>query len=234
MRICILETDTYEDLPLDEHQSISEMFRSWLQPSLPEADWTSVAVHSGERLPAPDEFQGYLITGSRHGVYDELPWMSPLVEFIHQLRVSETPVAGICFGHQIMAHAFGGRVEKSERGWVLGAETYGDHTAFAMHQDQVLELPSGAAHVTGSPRCGIARIEYDFPAMSVQYHPEFSAAFMESLLDLYENDEIHPALIEAARATLENQTHVDHIADEFARFFRAHQRRPGLRPPGAA
>ena len=122
--------------------------------------------------------------------------------------------------------AHGARVEKSELGWVLGAETYGDHTAFAMHQDQVLELPSGAANVMSSPRCKIARIDYDFPAMSVQYHPEFSAAFMESLLELYETGEIHPELIEKARATLGTQTHVDRIAEEFARFFRSHRRNP--------
>lgn len=224
MRICILETDTYADLPLDHHESISEMFRSWLHPSLPEADWTSVAVYSGEKLPAPDEFQGYLITGSRHGVYDELPWMPPLTKFIRELKRSKTPVAGICFGHQIMAHAYGARVEKSGLGWVLGTETYGGHTAFAMHQDQVLDIPTGAARATGSPRCTVARIEYDFPAMSVQYHPEFSAAFMECLLDLYETGEIHPRLIEEARATLGNHTHTEQIADEFARFFRSHQR----------
>lgn len=202
------------------------MFRSWLSPSFPEAEWTSIPVHSGAELPAPEEFQGYLITGSRHGVYDELPWMPSLVEFIRQLKTAATPVAGICFGHQIMAHAHGARVEKSKLGWVLGAESYGDHTAFAMHQDQVLEIPPGAAKVTGSPRCDFARIEYDFPALSVQYHPEFSAAFMESLLDLYDTGEIHPKLIEEARATLGNQTHVEHIADEFARFFRSHKRNP--------
>ena len=223
MRICILETDTYEDLPLDDHGSISEMFRSWLSPSFPEAEWTSIPVYSGAELPATNEFQGYLITGSRYGVYDDLPWMPPLVEFIRQLKTAATPVVGICFGHQIMAYAYGARVEKSELGWVLGAETYGKHTAFAMHQDQVLEVPSGAANVISSPRCKIARIDYDFPAISVQYHPEFSSAFMESLLDLYETDEIHPTLVEDARATLGNQTHVEHIADEFARFFRSHQ-----------
>jgi len=226
MRVCILETDTYADLPLDDHQSISEMFRTWLSPSLPEAEWTSIAVHSGERLPAPDDFAGYLITGSRHGVYDELPWMPPLTEFICQLRVSKTPVAGICFGHQIMAHAYGARVEKSEAGWVLGAETYGDLTAFAMHQDQVVETPSGAAKIIASPRCAIAKIEYDFPALSVQYHPEFSREFMERLLDLYETGEIHPELVDETQATLRNQTHVEHIADEFARFFRCHQTNP--------
>ncbi|MFK7940728.1 MAG: type 1 glutamine amidotransferase [Roseovarius sp.] len=224
MRICILETDTYADLPFDEAETISEMFQSWLSPSLSEAKWSSVAVHDGEALPDPQLYQGYLITGSRYGVYDDLPWMAPLSEFIRDLKTLEIPVIGVCFGHQIMAHAFGGRVEKSDAGWVLGAETYGDQTAFAMHQDQVLDVPPCASTVVGSARCGIAQIEYEFPAMSVQYHPEFSAAFMASLLDLYGNDEIHPKLIEAARATLRDQTHVESIADDFAQFFRAHQR----------
>ena len=113
MRICILETDTYADLPFDEFETISEMFQSWLAPSLSEASWSSVAVHEGEPLPDPEIYQGYLITGSRYGVYDDLPWMAPLSEFIRDLKTQEIPVIGVCFGHQIMAHAYGGRVQKS-------------------------------------------------------------------------------------------------------------------------
>lgn len=226
MRICILETDTYADLPFEEFETISGMFQSWLGPVLHEAEWTSIAVYDGAPLPNPDDYQGYLITGSRYGVYDELPWMAPLSDFIRDIGARQIPVIGICFGHQIMAHAFGGRVEKSDAGWVIGAQSYGDQTAFAMHQDQVLEAPSSAAKVTAAPGCPIARIEYDFPAISVQYHPEFSAAFMEGLLDLYETDDgIQPELIEAARKSLGDNTHVDTIAEGFAQFFRAHQRK---------
>lgn len=223
MRLCILEADTLSDLELDEHGTVSEMFQTWLGPALEDADWSSVAVHSGESLPDPDAFQSYLITGSRFGVYDETPWMDALTDFIRRLRDLHIPVAGFCFGHQVMAHAYGARVEKYAGGWVLGAETYGSQTAFAMHQDQVLEIPPGAAKVLGSARCEIARIEYEFPAMSVQYHPEFSAGFMEGLLDLYGTGKIDADLIEAARASLETQTHVTSVAEDFAAFFRSHR-----------
>ena len=221
MRLCLLETDTYDDLLHSDHGSMSEMFVAWLGPALPEAEWHRVAVHEGEPLPHPNAYDGYLITGSRYGVYDNLPWMAPLAQFITLLKDAQLPVGGICFGHQIMAHAYGARVEKSAAGWVLGAETYDDRTAFAMHQDQVLEIPPGANKITSSDRCAIARIEYDFPSLSVQYHPEFTAGFMAYLLDLYANGEIHPDLIETASASLEDQIHEQHIAQDFAKFFRA-------------
>ncbi|SLN09559.1 GMP synthase [glutamine-hydrolyzing] [Roseovarius litorisediminis] len=224
MRLCILETDTYDDLEQNAHGSISEMFTIWLGPALPEAEWSSVAVHAGESLPDPGANDGYLITGSRYGVYDNLPWMTPLVGFINQLKDLQVPLCGICFGHQIMAHAYGALVEKSPGGWVLGAQAYDGHTAFAMHQDQVLEIPPGARKVTSSDRCLIARIEYDFPSLSLQYHPEFKAGFMEYLLDLYGNDQIDPELIEAARASLDVPIHDTLIAEDVAKLFRSHLR----------
>ena len=223
MRICILETDTYEDLPLDEHQSISEMFRSWLQPSLPEADWTSVAVHSGERLPAPDEFQGYLITGSRHGVYDELPWMSPLVEFIHQLRVSETPVAGICFGHQIMADVYGGKAEKAEIGNVVGARgfDYGGACvdAFVWHQDQVTQRPQGARVLAGNAFCENAILAYGDTIWTVQPHPEYGADFIRGLIRTRGPGVVPDDQLRLADETLDGPVANDQMADHMAAFF---------------
>lgn len=222
MQICIIETDTYADYPLAQFPDTAQMFQEWLDPALPEATWASRAVHSGDALPRPEDYDGYLITGSRYGVYDALPWMAPLAQFIRDLKVRDIPVAGVCFGHQIIAHAHGARVEKSKHGWVVGTETYGDLTAFAMHQDQVLDTPKGAARVLSSARCQFARIDYAFPALSVQYHPEFSPAFMARLLDVCEGEEIDRELTEAARGTLEHPLDVTAIAEDFARFFRTH------------
>lgn len=220
MRLCVLETDTNSDTDLRKHGSISEQFHAWLSPALPEAEWTSIAVHDGAALPAPEAHDAYLITGSRHGVYDALPWMGPLTAFIQTLRETGIPLGGICFGHQIMAHAYGARVEKSDQGWILGAQTYDGNTAFAMHQDQVLDVPQGANAVTAAPKCGIARLGYDFSALSVQYHPEFTREFMEELLNMYGNGEIDETLIAQARASLDAPLHVDRIAHDFAAFFR--------------
>lgn len=226
MRLCILETDINDDPGLEMHGSYPAMFRTWLAPALPEAEFHNLPVHAGSPLPAPQDYDAYLVTGSRHGVYDDLPWIAPLAEFLRQLKTKDIPVAGICFGHQIMAQAFGARVEKSAHGWVIGAQTYDGKTAFAMHQDQVLEVPRGAAEITASPHCAIARIAYEFPALSVQYHPEFTRDFMQALLDIYGAQHIAPARVAAARATLDDQTHVTQIARDFAAFFRAHVTQP--------
>ena len=221
MHLCILEADTNSDPGLIDHGSMPEQFKTWLEPALPEARWSSVAVHAGESLPDPRDYDAYLITGSRYGVYDDLHWIEPLASFVGSLGLYDIPVGGICFGHQIIAKAHGARVEKSENGWVLGAESYDGQTAFAMHQDQVLSMPDGAGTIVSSDRCPVARIEYAFPALSVQYHPEFTADFMETLLDMYA-DQIDKDRVASARRSLQADLHTDTIAAQFAEFFRKH------------
>ncbi|MBE7220829.1 MAG: type 1 glutamine amidotransferase, partial [Caulobacteraceae bacterium] len=108
-----------------------------------------------EELPArPGDHPAYVITGSAAGVYDPLPWIAPLKDFIRRAN-GRAKLLGICFGHQIMAEALGGRVEKSAKGWGLGLHGYEivSPTAFmgamppariavaASHQDQVVEAP---------------------------------------------------------------------------------------------
>lgn len=220
MRICVLETDIPTDEMKAEHGDFPDMFEAWMSPAMPDATWDRVAVHAGADLPQAERFDGYMITGCRDGVYDEMPWMGPMATFLRHLRDAQIPVGGICFGHQIMAHAYGARVEKSAGGWVLGAETYDDLTAFAMHQDQVQSAPEGMRDMTGSARCPIGRIAYDFPALSVQYHPEFTAPFMQTLFDHYGGTHIDKSLTDAAARTLTQPTHVDDVARDFAEMFR--------------
>ncbi|OAO07103.1 hypothetical protein A8B76_02015 [Roseovarius indicus] len=224
MRICILETDIPPDEMKAEHGDFADMFEVWLAPAMPWATWSRIAVYGGEDLPEPESFDGYMITGCRHGVYDDLPWMAPMAVFLRRLRDARVPVGGVCFGHQIMAHAFGASVEKSAGGWVLGAETYEGRTAFAMHQDQVQTVPEGAREVIGSDRCRIGRVVYDFPGLSVQYHPEFTPAFMADLLAHYGGTRIEPALTGTAARTLSDKLHVGDIARDFAAMFEAARR----------
>ena len=84
----------------------------------------SVSVVRGERPASALDFDGWLITGSRHGVYDDLFWMPPLQDFIRELADQQIPLVGICFGHQIIAEALGGRVVKSDRGWGVRLHRY--------------------------------------------------------------------------------------------------------------
>jgi len=151
-------------------------------------------VQAGQ-LPT-DGHDAVLITGSPAGVYDPLPWIEPLMEFIR--RATGRKMVGVCFGHQIMAEALGGRVEKWDKGWGAGLHRYaitrrepwmdGDAAAQvaipASHQDQVILQPPNTQVVAASdftPYAGLAWT--DRPAISFQFHPEFSPAFARALIE---------------------------------------------------
>src|SRR5688572_1031114 len=125
------------------------------------------AAAAGELPPRGDVHPAFLITGSAAGVYEPLPWIAPLLAFLREAR-GKAKLVGICFGHQAMAEALGGRVEKSERGWAVGLQDYElvarpawmgpdppERIAVPVsHQDRVTIAPPGArvlAHSAFSP-----------------------------------------------------------------------------------
>ncbi|WP_062763433.1 type 1 glutamine amidotransferase [Falsirhodobacter sp. alg1] len=131
---------------------------------------------------------GWLITGSRHGVYEDHAFIAPLEDLIRNIYAARVPLVGICFGHQIIAQALGGRVEKYANGWSVGATDYefeGETlTLNAWHQDQVVAVPEGARVLASSAFCANAAMVYDDRALTIQAHPEFSDAAVEGLIHL--------------------------------------------------
>lgn len=151
-------------------------------------------VAAGELPRANDDADGYVITGSPAGVYDGERWIE---EFKEWLRASDAdrPIVGICFGHQIMAEAFGGEVRKSEKGWGGGLQSYetlepqpwmdGErrYTLPAAHQDQVMRTPREAQVIAGSAFCPVAALAYrERKAITFQAHPEFPRDYTEALV----------------------------------------------------
>lgn len=230
LNLCIIENGLVPEDLRDEFPSYPAMIERWLRPALPEARFTHVSPVQGEPLPAPEAFDGYLLTGSRHSAYEKAPWMLELITFLQQLREQGRPVFGICFGHQIMADAYGGRTAKAEQGWGVGAQPYRyvdtdlqDGAALIFHQDQVVDLPAEAWVVGGSEHCPNGALAYRFPALSVQYHPEFSPAYVAALARRYGGERIPAELAEQALASLETLC-VDNarVARWAADFFRQH------------
>ncbi|MGC1505607.1 MAG: type 1 glutamine amidotransferase [Sulfitobacter sp.] len=135
----------------------------------------------------------WLITGSAFSAYEPLPWIARLEDFIRAAHKAEVPMVGICFGHQIMAQALGGTVEKHHDGWALGPHDYVFEgsaepvTINAWHQDQVTRLPENARTVGRSSFCENAAIAYGKTGYSVQAHPEFDNSFIADLIDLRRN-----------------------------------------------
>jgi GMP synthase-like glutamine amidotransferase len=144
---------------------------------------------------APEDEDAYIVTGSPAGVYDPFQWISELKTFLRSAR-GKSKLVGICFGHQVMAEAFGGRVEKSERGWGIGLQRYEVREpapwmdavpSFAIpvsHQDQIVEQPPATRILAASAFTPFGLLSYqDQPAISFQCHPEFDPAYAEALIE---------------------------------------------------
>ena len=133
-------------------------------------------------------------------------------------------LVGICFGHQLIAQALGGRVELSTQGWGVGVHTYDVNPGFgfpgeprqiamqAFHQDQIVELPPDAEVVASSAFCPIAMLQYGTQVRTVQAHPEFDAGFTRYLLELRRGQAIPEAVADLAEPTLDAPTDAHAVA----------------------
>lgn len=188
MKIAIINLSS-PDKDFDQHGSAGVLINSWLAPHFPDATLTEVYVADGVPLPSTQDFDGYILSGSEKGVYDPVDWMEPLKLFLVTLREKNIPVFGICFGHQIMAEAFGGSARMADKGFVVGAREYiqgqQKFLAHAMHRDQVFDIPPGAKVTATSTYCPVAALDYDFPAQSVQFHPEFQKPLVADAINIF-------------------------------------------------
>ncbi len=223
MKLAILETGVP---PGDLEQTFGDypaMFAAMLGSGF---EMETYDVQAGTLPNHPNGHDAYLITGSPAGVYDPLPWIAPLMDFIREAKDSH--MIGICFGHQVMAEALSGKVVKSEKGWGAGLQGYdvvnrepwmdGEQRIAipASHQDQVVVQPPATDITVRSgftPYAGLAWT--DRPAISFQFHPEFSPAFAKALIEQRYDRVNNP---DAAIASLDAPNDSARVGDWIRRF----------------
>jgi len=228
--ITIIETGVISPENRARHGCFPQMFERLIGEADAAASFATVRLVDGEALPDPARLEAILITGSPAGVYDDLDWIAPLERFVraaHQARIS---MVGICFGHQLIAQALGGTVRKSEKGWGIGRHVYdvvpgngvidGERIAIAAsHQDQVIAPPAGATtifHSAFTPHAGI--LYANGTAMSVQPHPEFTAAFADTCCEKARQASAPEPLVATAKASLEQPLDSAALGRAIARF----------------
>lgn len=186
MHIGILLTGHVHDRLVGAHGDYIQMFETLLAGH--GLKFSGHAVVDMEFPASITDADGWLLTGSKHGAYENLPFIAPLEDFIRKAYAQNVPMVGICFGHQIIAQALGGKVSKYEAGWAVGATEYdfGGETLKmnAWHQDQVVEKPADAKVIASNPFCENAALVYGDRAYTIQAHPEIGDAYLAGLLEV--------------------------------------------------
>ncbi|MEL6365887.1 MAG: type 1 glutamine amidotransferase [Pseudomonadota bacterium] len=229
MHLGILETGAPAPPLATRHGRYDAMFEALLAPLDAGLSFSTFNVFE-DAPPAVDACEAWLVTGSASGAYEPHDWIPPLEDFIRR-AAARRPTVGVCFGHQIMAQALGGRVEKSARGWGVGVHTYypladadwlrgpeGRFDCAVSHQDQVIAPPQGASTIAGSNFCPNAVLAYEGGlAMSMQCHPEFEHAFALDLLE-HRRASIPEDVSAVARVSLERATDRRRLGEAIVRF----------------
>lgn len=190
-----------------------------------------IAVHRGDGPASLGDADVWLLTGSRHSVYDDLPWIDAASDLLRELLRTEIPTVGICFGHQLLGQVLGGVVGPAPA-WGVGVRTYRtvhplpwfpeaahELSLIASHQDQVLTVPDGAAVWSTSDYCPTAGLVVGERAWSVQGHPEFTADVAHVLYE-GRRDRLGDAATDRARGSLDRGVSNRDVARATVRFAR--------------
>ncbi len=208
-----------------------DFFAAWL----PDLDWAHYWVVDGAFPASVEECDLWVCTGSRASVYDDLPWILQLKDFVQALSAARKKYIGICFGHQMLAEALGGKVARAESGWCVGIHPFqplqpatgfslaplpGNLNLPMMCQDQVQVLPPGAVVLASGEDCPVAAMLVNGHMLGIQGHPEFPREYSRALIQ-HRQERIGEAKAVAALQSLEQRADGEEVKKQILQFFGA-------------
>lgn len=230
MRIGILKTDQVRPELVPEFGEYPDMFAALLGARDDSLEFVVYDVEHEHYPDAIDEVDAYLITGSKSSVYEDEEWIHRLSEFVCELHQRQKKLLGICFGHQLVAQALGGRTEKSAKGWGVGAhgavfrelpdwhdQQASEFKLLVSHQDQVTTPAPGSTVLAGSDFCANAVCQLGDHILTFQGHPEFIKGYSENLLNL-RREIIGEQIYHAGMASLDQELDRERVADWMVNF----------------
>ncbi|MGY0399712.1 MAG: glutamine amidotransferase-related protein [Ostreibacterium sp.] len=224
MQIGILRCDNVRSTLSAEFGEYPEMIKDSFLAVDTNFEFSIYHANEGLLPDCVDKCDAYLITGSRHSVFDndEL-WINQLRDFIVKLNKAKVKAIGFCFGHQLIAEAMGGKIERADCGWQIGVHTgviqsQQDYMCPRLKQlhiammceDQIQSVPDNAVVLASSPNCDYLMLQYGEHFLSTQGHPEFSQAFAKALInvryDEFPSKRVEKGLASFSDNALDNHT----------------------------
>lgn len=228
MRIGLLVCDHVSPRFLDVAGDYPDMFRRLFgdHPSIRLVDYD---LPAGAMPASADECDGWITTGSRRSVYEDESWIAGLGDLVRSVVEVGRPYVGICFGHQMLAHALGGVVERAPVGWGvgvsevkvpdppawLGVDSFRILNSYA---DQIESLPAAAEVLGFSDHCPTAVMTIGDDAVGFQGHPEFDPRYAAALMEHRRGGTIPADVADAGLASLASPPDNHRIADAIVRF----------------
>ena len=232
MKLGILKTDTVRPEWAPEFGEYPDMFIALLAQEDPDLEYVVYDVERGQYPADVDEVDAYLITGSKAGVYEDKPWIAELMTFVRELHRRRKKLVGICFGHQLVAQALGGKTEKSPKGWGVGLHTHRFTTTppwhdqvdleldiLVSHQDQVVEVAKDAKVLASSDFCENAVCQIGDHILTFQGHPEFQPAYAREIMS-FRREVIGEAVYTEGMASLDGTHQGQRVARWILNFLR--------------